>query len=462
MSQFNHISIMKLMKLLTGSKVDSKTIQQAIRLICEEFSLSGCFVYEPDVSGKLRLEETFSYEETIESRAFLIDNATVQQQAELREEALVQIIRKEDNLPFEALLLEFYKGNSVVLSAVRDEHGMVNGIIVLVKQTGSVPEEELPIVETYLAILGNHLLIRMYQRQLEQSKLTLDSVLDNTGIDIYVNDFYSHDILYVNESMAAPYGGKAAFFGRKCWQVLFPGQDGPCEFCPQKKLIDEQGEPTNVYSWDYQRAFDGSWFRVFSASFRWVDGRMAHIVSSANITDNKRNEALIENLANYDQLTKLPNRRMLIRECENRINHATALEQGYLLFFDIDNFKYINDTFGHDAGDDFLVQLGEFFTQIPMLKDSIYRNGGDEFVAIIGGETITKDHIRNLASFIHERFKKPWVLKQGTVYSNTSIGVACYPEDGVTADELLQKADMAMYQVKRAGGKGICFGYEMK
>ncbi|MEA5003896.1 MAG: GGDEF domain-containing protein, partial [Christensenella sp.] len=249
---------------------------------------------------------------------------------------------------------------------------------------------------------------------------------------------------------------------KKCWEALFPGQIGPCDFCPQEKLIDEQGAPTKVYSWDYQRPFDGSWFRVFSAAFVWVDGRLAHVVSSADITENKRNEAMIEKLANYDQLTGLPNRRMLIRECEGRIDKATATEQGYLLFFDIDGFKAINDNFGHDEGDEFLIQLGKFFSSIPMIGDSIYRNGGDEFVAVLGGEAITKANIRSLVGFIHERFKKPWKLKTGEIYCSASIGVSCYPEDGTTAEELLKKADMAMYQVKKAGGKGMCFGYEIK
>ena len=70
-------------------------------------------------------------------------------------------------------------------------------------------------------------------------------------------------------------------------------------------------------------------------------------------------------------------------------------------------------------------------------------------------------NIRNLASFIHRRFAQPWRLKRGEVFCNVSIGVARYPEDGRTAEELLLKADQAMYKVKKAGGKGVLFGYEL-
>ena len=91
-----------------------------------------------------------------------------------------------------------------------------------------------------------------------------------------------------------------------------------------------------------------------------------------------------------------------------------------------------------------------------MLKNRIYRHGGDEFVALIDG-SVTKGNIRALANFIHERFKKPWILKKGEIYCNTSIGVTCFPQDGVTSEELIHKADLAMYEIKKAGGAGICF-----
>lgn len=89
-----------------------------------------------------------------------------------------------------------------------------------------------------------------------------------------------------------------------------------------------------------------------------------------------------------------------------------------------------------------------------MLEGSIYRNGGDEFVAIIDGDK-TEDHIRNLAGFIHRRFNKPWQLRSGTVFCNVSIGVARYPEDGRKVEELLLKADQAMYRVKKPAAKAF-------
>ena len=94
-------------------------------------------------------------------------------------------------------------------------------------------------------------------------------------------------MLYANESMAAPYGGIEHFEGKKCWQALYKDKTGECEFCPKKHLIDENGLPTKVYSWDYQRPFDKCWFRVFSAAFARIDGKMAHVITSVDIDHQK-------------------------------------------------------------------------------------------------------------------------------------------------------------------------------
>lgn len=455
--------ILELADLLSGPQTSEEAVTRSLEIICKGFSFDRGLVYEKNSSDCYSLTEHWALDGLRTDTHFTAARLSFDPESLPFSETVCLITKSACNTAVESRLLEIFSVSALAVSLVFDEKSEICGLIVFfpTQQEDPFPADGLKSLSVIISMLVRYVSLRIYRNRLAQARTSLESILDNTGIDIYVNDFYNHDILYVNKSMAAPYGGKEQFMGRKCWQVLFPGQSGPCEFCPETKLLDEQGAPTKVYTWDYQRAFDGSWFRVFSAAFRWVDGRMAHVVSSADITDNKQQEALIQYMANYDSLTGLPNRRSLVMECRKRIDNATETEQGYLLFFDIDGFKAINDNFGHDAGDEFLVKLGEFFSSCPILKDSIYRNGGDEFVAIIGGENITKNNIRNLASFIHERFKKPWVLKNGSVYCNTSIGVACFPEDGRNAEELLHKADLAMYQAKKAGGGAICFGYEL-
>lgn len=454
--------ILKLSNILANKRIDTQAIQSALKLICDKFQFDIGAIYEIDQYNVFNLKEYYTQQELEVFSNFALENIPMEHQEQLAAEDLVCIERSPANNSFETDLLDLFRVNAATLTSIVDENNRISAFIVFstLSHKNNLSSFDLELLKVLLSMLDKYIGIRVYQNKLSFARVSLESILDNTGIDIYVNDFYTHDILYVNKSMAAPYGGIDKFVNGKCWQVLFIGQQGPCEFCPQQHIIDEDGNPTKVYTWDYQRPFDGSWFRVFSAAFRWSDGRLAHVVSSADITDNKRNEELIQYLANYDSLTNLPNRRMLVAECERRINNAQAGEKGYILFFDIDGFKKINDEFGHDAGDEFLIKLGEFFSAIPMLKNSIYRNGGDEFVAVLDG-IITEDNIRSLASFIHERFHKPWYLTKGTASCNVSIGVACYPEDGRTANELLQRADQAMYKVKKTGGANISFAKEL-
>lgn len=449
--------------LLAGNQFDTEAVSKSLRLICDSFSFTYGAVYEADNSEHFNLMENVALNQAALCQRFSVKELTTEQCSYLTKKTVSYITRNEHNTLCETKLLNMFGATSLVIAPVTDESFCIYGLIVFFDTASEerCTEAAQETLSVMLPMLVRYIGVRMYRYMLSRSQASLENILDNTGIDIYVNDFYTHDILYVNRSMAEPYGGQGQFLGRKCWEVLFPGQNGPCDFCPEKYLIDDQGEPTRVYTWDYQRPFDGSWFRVFSAAFQWVDGRLAHVVSSADITDNKEKEALIQYMANYDSLTNLPNRRMLVNDCKKRIDLASDTEKGYLLFFDIDGFKNVNDNFGHDAGDELLIALGKFFSGIPLLKDSIYRNGGDEFVAIIGGESITKENIQNLTRFILARFRKPWILKAGSIHCNTSIGVACFPEDGRTAEELLRKADMSMYQVKKSGGGGVCFGYQL-
>ena len=450
-------------EMLVEKQVDTAIINKSLDLICKTFSFDGALVYEADQAHDFNLMERHLLHEFPLCETFAINSIDPEFRSHMAKSVVTSIDKKEDNTTGERQLLETLSATHVTAFSVVDENARIFGLIVFLK-TGSgkaLLDEDHKRISVLLAMLGRYIGVRVYQNKISFAKNSLESILDNTGIDIYVNDFHTHKVLWVNKSMAAPYGGPSAFLGKVCWQVLFPGQTGPCEFCPQKHLLDEDGNPSKVYIWDYQRPFDGSWFRVFSAAFRWVDGRLAHVVSSADITDNKRNEELIEYLANFDSLTGLPNRRKLINDCTILIDHIQNRGNGYLLFFDLDGFKAINDNYGHDSGDEFLIQLGEFFLGIPMLKNRMYRHGGDEFVALIDG-SVMKDNIRSLVNFIHERFKKPWSLKKGNVFCNTSVGVACYPEDGDTSEELIRKADHAMYEIKKKGGAGICFYEEIE
>jgi diguanylate cyclase (GGDEF)-like protein/PAS domain S-box-containing protein len=175
-----------------------------------------------------------------------------------------------------------------------------------------------------------------------------------------------------------------------------------------------------------------------------------------DITERKEVESQIERLAFYDMLTGLPNRRMLV----DRLQRAMAVvarsgAQGALLFIDLDNFKDLNDTLGHDTGDQLLLQVAQRLKGCVREADTVSRFGGDEFVVLVEGLSADGPHASAeaalVASHIATTLGKPYALGETSHHSTPSIGIALFGQQTCSVDELLKHADLAMYQAKAAG-----------
>ncbi|MDL2233438.1 GGDEF domain-containing protein [Ruminococcaceae bacterium OttesenSCG-928-L11] len=428
---------------------------------CRCFGFGCGFVYESDHTGKFALEERFcNYSnDALKQTVYLQEYLGGELLAQMATRPVVFFpTRTVNNGELDMRLAELFEANSLLIVSVVGTSGNTEAIVGMSDRRGRIllSGEEISVARSILTVVANHIKLRMYQRTIENSRKALESVLDNMGIDVYVNDFNTHEILYVNQSMAAPYGDKESLIGKKCWGSLYDDKDGQCEYCPQKKLIDDEGNPTKVYSWDYERPFDKAWFRVFSAAFQWTDGRLAHVVSSVDISENKRNEAIIRKMADYDTLTNLPNRRKLLLDMDSGIKRMAAKEQsGYVLFLDLDDFKQVNDTMGHRAGDELLVMVAQFLMEHPLTRDKCYRHSGDEFVLLC--ENTDKSEVDAVIELLLQQFSQPWSLTDGEAVCPASIGAAQFPADGTETEALLHNADMAMYFAKRNGKHNVNF-----
>lgn len=184
------------------------------------------------------------------------------------------------------------------------------------------------------------------------------------------------------------------------------------------------------------------------------DGNISHFVGVfSDITKRKQTEAELRKLANSDTLTGLPNRSYFQanqqRLVKNKIDHA-------LLVFDLDNFKKVNDSLGHEAGDVLLCKVAERIRGLGRNQDSVYRLGGDEFSLII--ENTNDIHtITTIAKEVLKSIALPLRLKSQEIVLYSSIGIVLYPEDGTSPQELLKNADTAMYHAKNAGGNKYQF-----
>ncbi|NQU59603.1 MAG: sensor domain-containing diguanylate cyclase [Rhodospirillales bacterium] len=171
-----------------------------------------------------------------------------------------------------------------------------------------------------------------------------------------------------------------------------------------------------------------------------------------DITQLKEAEAKIQELANRDALTGLPSRRLFSDRIQKAMARAKRAETDMaVLFIDLDGFKAVNDTLGHEAGDEVLKEVSERLRGCIRKPDTAARIGGDEFIIII--EHQHAEGATTVGQRVVERINKPIKVQGGTADIGASVGIAFYPKDGETEDELMKAADKAMYKVKK-GSKG--------
>ena len=202
----------------------------------------------------------------------------------------------------------------------------------------------------------------------------------------------------------------------------------------------------------------GSAKQVFLTSHRPVQvaGRNLLISSSTDITEQKAFEDHLFRSAYYDELTGLPTRRVI----EHRVNSLLKYDNGQgrfaLAFLDIDNFKHINDYYGHAVGDKLLVEMAKRLGLDLRDSDILSRISGDEFVLLLN--PIQNDaEVEEYIDFILQRLKAPFFIDQSEIFASTSIGVSLYPEHGRSYEVLRQNADIAMYRVKNSSKGAAAF-----
>ncbi len=194
-----------------------------------------------------------------------------------------------------------------------------------------------------------------------------------------------------------------------------------------------------------------------------LNGMVSNYVTTlVDISVQKSAAREIEHLAFYDSLTDLPNRRLLLDRLEHALSFsARSGKQGALLFIDLDHFKMLNDSLGHDIGDLLLKQVAERMATCVRESDTIARLGGDEFVVIL--EDLDEQNLEaatqaeTIANKILNTLNQPYLLASHEYTSTVSIGITLFSEHKSVIDDILKQADIAMYQSKKAGRNALCF-----
>ena len=191
-----------------------------------------------------------------------------------------------------------------------------------------------------------------------------------------------------------------------------------------------------------------------------ANDQLKHMIEEkdALVAQLRRSEEQVRQLAYYDSLTDLPNRRLLIDRLGQSLAHARRHHYSMaVMFLDLDRFKQVNDTLGHEAGDELLRQVARRWTGCMRSGDTVCRSGGDEFIVVLPEISQAQDAALVAAKMVNA-LNEPVIVGYQPIHVTTSIGIAVYPVDGADdVQELMKKADRAMYAAKAQGRNRYCF-----
>jgi diguanylate cyclase (GGDEF)-like protein/PAS domain S-box-containing protein len=329
-------------------------------------------------------------------------------------------------------------------------------------------QDEVALLSNSVNLMANA--IGEKERQLSEQGDYIKLLLDSTSEGIFGVD--SADICtFINPACLRMLGYKNEneLIGKSIHELIhhsFPdGQPYPKEQC-RVRLATLQGQATHVDDEVHWRA-DGSSFPVeYWSQPMYRDGKLVGtVVTFIDITERKESEEQIRNLAYFDPLTQLPNRRLLMdRLSQALISSTRTHEFGALLILDLDNFKVLNDTQGHDVGDQLLIEVAKRLLGIARLEDTVSRLGGDEYVVIVehlGTEqNAAVNRAKVIAEKIHRELNLPYILTSSNRYSHhstPSIGLTLFHGQELACEILLKQADVALYQAKGSGRNAIRF-----
>lgn len=280
----------------------------------------------------------------------------------------------------------------------------------------------------------------------EQSPASI-VITDRSGVIEYVNPAFCRLTGYSSEEALGQHtrilkgGAQSPDHYREVWETIAEGKEWRGEFFNRRK--------------------DGSLFWEFASisPIRTASGEITHFVAvKENITERKQLLECLDQLAHYDKVSSLPNRTLFFDRLNQAISSSHRENRSFaLLFIDLDGFKAVNDSFGHEAGDYVLKETAGRLVGCVRESDTVARMGGDEFTVILCNIGSPEDASLVAAKILVD-VARPIVMPGGMRCAiGASIGISIYPEHAGEPAQLVSFADTAMYSVKRSGKNGYCF-----
>ncbi|MCC2687189.1 MAG: hypothetical protein K0R75_4088 [Paenibacillaceae bacterium] len=228
-----------------------------------------------------------------------------------------------------------------------------------------------------------------------------------------------------------------------------------------KELLERVCKTKKKSMMDLRIAHSDSDWMIMELSVLPVSGKQDTVeylvMTMVNVTEKRNHELLLVEMALHDPLTQLPNRRLFRERVSQSLAYAKRYEQQLaIVYLDCDNFKRINDEFGHAVGDAFLQQFAGRVHMNIRETDTLARWGGDEFVLLLPAVQ-SEEKVKMVVERIVNSINQVWRIDSFEIHASASIGVAVYPLDGSDEETLLQHADLAMYRAKNEGNPSYRF-----
>ncbi|TVP82257.1 MAG: EAL domain-containing protein [Alkalicoccus sp.] len=292
------------------------------------------------------------------------------------------------------------------------------------------------------------------RQELQQKEV--ESLFNNTGAFLWTIDVKAEKVI-VSKGIENTFSFTAEEFEQnfELWiSRTHPEDEGKVQEHYHRLL---SGAPSKC-EWRFFRK-DGEirWLEVFGNPIFDDSGHVIKLNGVAyDVTERKQMEEKLESFAYYDSLTGLPNRRYFKQAAGKAIERChESPEKLAVMFIDLDRFKFINDTMGHDVGDELLKKVSHRISQSVREVDVVARHGGDEFIILF--EEIEESEARDIATRILDQFSSPFLLEGAKFFTTPSIGISVYPKDGKDIEMLIKHADNAMYLAKERGKNNFQF-----
>jgi diguanylate cyclase (GGDEF)-like protein/PAS domain S-box-containing protein len=332
-------------------------------------------------------------------------------------------------------------------------------LLVLFREPLRESERQSDFIPSILRVFAARVAAELERREADARIREQASLLDKAKDAIVVRGL-DNRVRFWNKGAVRLYGWTAEeVAGRSIEQLLY---DDPADYHEATRRVIERGDWSGEIE---ERRKDGT---ALTVEAHWTlvqdeDGRPQSIFAiKTDITPRKAAEREILTLAFYDPLTKLPNRLLLADRLQHALEKSARTgSEGALLFIDLDNFKTINDTLGHDMGDLLLQQVALRLVGCVRKSDTVARLGGDEFVVMLenvgAAPAVAAERVRAVGEKILAALNRPFRFDDYEYHSTPSIGIAVFQDHEHNVGELLKRADLAMYQAKAAGRNTLRF-----